>query len=256
MISTTALWQSTREQLRADTGATALQIWDLGGSVGGVAAFNNYINAQGWLVDSASTCTGSAPDARAVELLLGPGAAAASADRLDLFNNLVDSGGRACRRYGVWEVQPSVPADLFVTIDFAYNAFVQADTERDATPAGYHAIAYLESDNQAFCDAAASDVVGTDCFVGAVFPTTSTYYLGNLEVDPDFAGSELLISEIPGLLPASDFRVGTAASTGPLHYADRQTVLPLPYAPLNTDFEDEARASAIVCDIGHDENTN
>jgi hypothetical protein len=225
------------------SGSSALQIFDTLGSDGGTAqvkVFNNYLNAQGALTQ---LCTNPPwPDARAIELT-GRNPAGMLGYGLELYNNIIDPGGRTCRRYGVYEdtLTPFDPAQ------FRHNVWVQINLDRDLLP-GHQTWGYREHDGTLHCQGGI-DVIQPGlggCLNHPLAPTTTTSFTQNREGDPEFLGNDLAISEGPAGLPWSDLRAKALVLQG-----NGTAVLPL---ALDHDYEGDPRVSTtMTCDVGHDE---
>jgi hypothetical protein len=227
-------------------GSTGIRVVDSGAGGSGreqVAVFNNYVNAQGpW----GSGCT-SPPWAgsQAVEFVVMAGATGTTGEGLAFHNNILDSGGRACRRYGVYEVG-SNPGDHFDLAVFTHNAWVQLLAGRDNTAAGAVTWGYREVDGTVWCQAGTDVVAPAQCMNGAQAPGVAAGFTDNREGDPVFAGLDTDISERPGALGLTDFH-----ATGSVLQSNGTMSLPI---PLSYDFEGEARdTTGPTCDIGHDE---
>lgn len=157
----------------------------------------------------------------------------------------IDGGGRACRRYGVYEVGTN-PGDHFDLAVFTHNAWVQLLVGRDTTAAGAGAWAYREVDGTLWCVAGVDVVATGQCLDGAQAPGAAAGFTGNREGDPVFAGADTDISERPGALGLADLH-----ATGAVLQSNGTQSLPQPVA---SDFEGDPRDTAApTCDIGHDE---
>jgi len=226
-------------------GSTGMRVVDHGsvGRTGQVVVYNNYVNAQGpW----GAACT-SPPWAgsQAVELVVGAGVTGTTGEGLAFHNNIFDGGGRACRRYGVFEAG-STPAEHFDLAVFTHNAWVQVLAGRDNGAAGAAAWAYREADGTVWCEAGVEVVEPGQCLDGAQSPGAAAGFAGNREGDPVFAGSDTDISERPGALSLADFH-----ATAAVLQSNGTQSLPVPVA---ADYEGDPRTTAgPTCDIGHDE---
>ncbi|MFH2007408.1 MAG: hypothetical protein ABI333_12555 [bacterium] len=226
----------------SQNGTTGVRVDDSSVATANVQLFNNYINAQGQI---ANACPAGSPDAIAIELRPSDGIIGGGAG-LRIHNNIIDAGGRACFRYGVYEMGNGI--DILFNLTVTHNVWVQANGDRDVNPAGSQTWGYRESTGTTYCLAgggAAEVIQPTGCLNNPNAPTGVTLYTDNREGDPEFAGVDVQISEAPSILAWTDFH----ATASVLQANGSLTAMTIPPAD---DYEGDPRSGA-VCDVGHDE---